>query len=87
MSNWIISDEGEEWSVKLDVRDLRGHLDSTQRQRASTPAAWVVIVLCGVLAFCALPLDSQEKLRILRTIFVHAALHGVEASLCLLKAA
>ena len=50
MRNWIISDEGEKWSVKLDVRDLGGNLDSTQRQRASTLAGRVVIVPSGVMA-------------------------------------
>ena len=51
MRNWILSDEGEKWSVKLDVRDLGGHLDSTQRQCASTLAGQVVIVLSRVMFF------------------------------------
>ena len=29
MKDWVISDQGEHWSVKLDVRDLGGHLDTT----------------------------------------------------------
>ena len=29
MKTWLISDEGEHWSVKFDVRDLGGHLDTT----------------------------------------------------------
>ena len=36
----------KKWSVKLDVHDLGGHLDSTQRRRASTLAGHVVVVLC-----------------------------------------
>ena len=35
MESWTISDEGEKWSVKLDVRNLGGHLHSTRRHRAS----------------------------------------------------
>ena len=31
MRNWLISDDGDRWSVKLDVRDLGGHLDATYR--------------------------------------------------------
>ena len=31
MKNWLISDDGDRWSVKLDVRDLGGHLDATYR--------------------------------------------------------
>ena len=73
MKNWMISGEGEKWSVQLDVRDLGGHLDSTKRQRASTLAGRVVIVLSRVIAICAVPLDFQEKLRILRTLCMHAA--------------
>ena len=31
MKSWLISDGGDRWSVKLDVRDLGGHLDATYR--------------------------------------------------------
>ena len=31
MRNWLILDGGDRWSVKLDVRDLGGHLDATYR--------------------------------------------------------
>ena len=31
MKDWVISDQGEHWSVKLDVRDFGGHLDTTYR--------------------------------------------------------
>ena len=33
---WAVSDAGDKWSVKLDIRDLGGHLDSTFRARAVT---------------------------------------------------
>ena len=31
MKGWVLSDAGDRWTVKLDVRDLGGHLDSTFR--------------------------------------------------------
>ena len=36
MKCWVVSDAGDKWSVRLDVRDLGGHLDSTFRARAVT---------------------------------------------------
>ena len=44
----------------------RGHVDPTQRQRASTLASRVVIVPSRVVAACV-PLDSEGELRILHT--------------------
>ena len=29
MKSWVLSQEGDQWSVKFDVRDLGGHLDTT----------------------------------------------------------
>ena len=31
MKSWVLSQEGDQWSVKFDVRDLGGHLDTTFR--------------------------------------------------------
>ena len=31
MRGWIVTDEGDKWSVKLDVRDLGGHLGTAFR--------------------------------------------------------
>ena len=81
MRNWLISDGGDRWSVKLDVMDLGGHLDATYRSWGCTLAARVREVLRVVWLVSALPLDYECKLRILRTKFIPAALHGVEASL------
>ena len=81
MKNWLISDGGDRWSVKLDVRDLGGHLDVTYRSCGCTLAARVEAVLSVVWLVSALPLHCDGKLRILRTEFIPAALHGVEASL------
>ena len=46
-----------------------------------TLAARVIAVLRVVWLVSALPLDYRGKLRILRTMYVPAALHGIEASL------
>ena len=80
MKEWVISDQVERWSVKLDVRDLCGHLDTTCRAWGRTLGARILAVLWVVWLVSALPLDYRGKLRILRTIFFPAALHGVEAS-------
>ena len=58
--------------VELDVRDLGNHVDSIQPQRVSTLANSVVIVLSRIMAMCVLPMDFHGKLRILRTMFMHA---------------
>ena len=31
MKDWVLSDDGDMWSVKFDVRDLGGHLGTTFR--------------------------------------------------------
>ena len=36
MREWVVSDEGHRWTVKLDVRDLGGHLNTTFRGWSST---------------------------------------------------
>ena len=76
----VIFAQGERWTVKLDVRDLGGHLDTTYRAWGCTLAVRVLAVLQIVWLVSALPLGYRVKLRILRTICVPAALHGVEAS-------
>ena len=41
MKGWVLSLEGDKWSVKFDVLDLEGHLDTTFRGWSSTLAARV----------------------------------------------
>ena len=70
MKEWVISDQGERWTVKLDVRDLGGHLDTTIRAWGRTLVARVLVarvlaVLRVVWLVSALPLDYRGKLRIL----------------------
>ena len=36
MRGWLLSQEGDQWSVRFDVRDLGGHLDTTFRGWSST---------------------------------------------------
>ena len=80
MKAWVISDSGNRWSFKLDVRDLGGHLDTTFRGRAATLVGRVLVFLARILVVLALPLDFAGKLRVLRTKFLPGALHGIEAS-------
>ena len=48
MWDWVVSDEGDRWTVKLDVRDLGGHLDTIFRSWSSTLAARVRLGSCSV---------------------------------------
>ena len=34
--DWLVSDACDKWSVELDVRDVVGHSDATERVRAGT---------------------------------------------------
>ena len=81
MKDWLISGEGDGWSVKLDVLDLGGHLGTTSRAWECTLAAKVVAVLKVVWLVSARPLDFCGKLRIRRTKVYPSALHGIETSL------
>ena len=81
MRNWVLSQEGDKWSVKFDVRDLGGHLDTTFRGWFATLAARVRLVLARLVLIFALPLDFHGRVRVVRSMFLPAALHGVEASL------
>ena len=54
MENWVLSQEGDRWSVKFDVRDLGRHLDTTFRGWSTTLAAKVRLVISRlVLIFCS----------------------------------
>ena len=77
MKEWVLSEAGDKWSVKLDTRDLEGHLDTTHRRRNSTLAGRVVGLLAAVLVVMALPLDFAGKLGVLRTKFLPGALHAI----------
>ena len=80
MRDWVVTDEGDRWTVKLDVRDLGGHLDTTFRCWSSTLAARVRLVVARLLVVFALPLHSHGRMVVLRNMFIPGALHGIEAS-------
>ena len=81
MKGWVLSQEGDQWSVRFDVRDLGGHLDTTFRGWSSTLAARVRLVLSRLVLIFALLLDFHGRVRIVRSMCLPAALHGIEASL------
>ena len=80
MRDWVVTDEGDRWTVKLDVRDLGGRLDTTFRGWSSTLAKRVRVVLARLLVVFALPLHFHGRLSVLRNMFIPGALHGIEAS-------
>ena len=54
MKEWVLSQEGDKWSVKFDVRDLGGHVDTTFRGWSSTLDAWFRLVISRlVFSFCS----------------------------------
>ena len=81
MKDWVLSCEGDQWSVKFDVRDLGRHLDTTFRGWSSTLAARVRLVISRLVLIFVLPLDFHGRVRVVRSMYLPAALHGIEASL------
>ena len=81
MKDRVLSQEGDKWSVKFDVQDLGGHLDTTLRGWSSTLAAWVRLVISRLVLIFVLPLDFHGRVRVVRSMYLPAALHGIEASL------
>ena len=79
MRDWVVTDEGDRWTVKLDVRDLGGH-DTTFRGWSSTLATRVRVVIARLVVVYALPLHFHGRLGVLRSMFIPGALHGIEAS-------
>ena len=64
----------------MDCRDLGGHLDTTLRRWSSTLSLRVRLVISRLDLIFALPLDFYGRVRVVRTMFLSCALHGVEAS-------
>ena len=81
MKDWVLPCEGDQWSVKFDVCDLGGHLDTTFRGWSSTLAARVRLVISRLVLIFVLPLDFHGWVRVVRSMYLPAALHGIEASL------
>ena len=80
MRGWVVTGEGDRWSVKLDVRDLGEHLDTTFREWSATLAKRVRLVIARLVLVFVLPLDFHGRLWVIRTMLIPGALHGVEAS-------
>ena len=69
MKYWVLAQEGDEWSVKFDVRDLGGHLDTTFREWSVILASRVRIVISRLVLIFALPLDFHGRVRVVSSIF------------------
>ena len=80
MRGWIVTYEEDRWSVKLGVRDLGEHLDTTFRGWSATLATRVRLVIARLVLIFALPLDFHGRLWVVRSMFIPGGLHGIEAS-------
>ena len=81
MKDWVLSQDGDRWSVKFDVRDLGGRLDTTFRGWSSTSANRVRLVISRLALVFVPRLDFHDRVRVIRSMYLLAALHGIEASL------
>ena len=66
---WVLSQEGNKWSVKFDIRDLGGHLNTTFRGWSSTLAARVPLVVSRLVLIFVLPLDVHGRVRVVRSTY------------------
>ena len=80
MTAWRNMNEGCCWDVKLDVRDLGGHLDVTLRAVAGTLSSRVSIATTQVPAVGALLLGFQRMLGMVRSKYLPGGLHGCEGA-------
>ena len=60
---------------------LGGHLDTTSRGWSATLASRVRLVIARLVLIFALPLDFHGRVRVVRSMDLPAALHGIEAFL------
>ena len=65
MRVWVVTDEGDKWTFKLDVRDLGGHLDTTFRCWSDTLASRVRLVIARLGLVFVLPFDFYGRLRVI----------------------
>ena len=66
MRDWVVTDEGDRWTVKLDVRDLGGHLDTTFRGWSSTLATRVRVVIARLAVVFAFRKRSRTVMCLCR---------------------
>ena len=80
MTAWRNRNAGCFWAVKLNVRDLGGHLDVTLRAVAGTLSNRIRIATTQVLAVGALHLGFQRMLGMVRSKYLPGGLHGCEGA-------
>ena len=61
MKDWVLSQEGDKWSVKFDVRDLEGHLDTSFRGWSSSLDARVRMVTFPAGSYFCSPFGFSRK--------------------------
>ena len=83
MKDWVLSQDGDRWSVKFDVRDFGGHLDTTFRGWSSTLAARVRLVISRLALLFVLPLDFHGRVRGYLVYLVFVGWFGLVACLWL----
>ena len=81
MVYWVLSQEGDNGLSSMMSVNLGGHLDTTLRGWSATSAARVRLVISRLVLIFALPLDFHCRVRVVRSMYLSAALHGVESSL------
>ena len=72
--------EGCLWAVKLDVRDLGGHLDVTLRALAGTSSSRVKMTTAQVLSVGALSMGFQRMLGMVCSKYLPGGLHAISVS-------
>ena len=60
---------------------LGGHLDTTSRGWSATLASRIRLVIARLVLVFALSLDFHGRVRVVRSMFIPAALHGIDSSL------
>ena len=80
MTAWRNENEGCFRAVKLDVRDLGGHLDVTLRALAGTLNSRVKMATSQVLSVGALSMGSQRMLGMVCSQYLPGGLHGCEGA-------
>ena len=80
MRDWSISAGNKSWGTMLDVRDLGGHLDITNRARAGTLSQRMTHATSQVHMVGALPFGFLRLVSFVRANFLPAGLHGAEGS-------
>ena len=80
MTAWRNENEGCFWAVKLDVRDLGGHLDMTLRASAGTLSSRVKIATAQFISVGALSMGFQRMLGMVCSRYLSCGLRGCEGA-------